>query len=578
MRFGPSLVVSTGTSRWLLLAGLGALARCADVDLATGPSATLVPWSRGADSLHELGPETLHPARESSCGPCARPCGASDVCAAERCVPQWASAPRLLLPASLGRVTTQRPTLRWLLPDGAEGARLELCRERACDVVVSRFDDLGESHRLPTPLPRGVYFWRVFPRFNGEYSDKASATWEFVVRPIDAPIDTSFGRLNDLNGDGFADALVGASETRAVGVFLGSPTGISPQAELTLPAAWEGLPARVSSVGDLNGDGFGDLIARLARGDGSARLLFIPGRTRPSAEFAVELRSDAPWARSMVGAGDLDGDGFGDLLGADPEEGGRPARLWIWYGTRSGVFATPRPIIEASAGSGLGRSLAALGDLNGDGRPDLVLGAPAQAEGAGRAIAWINGGCSAGQLVELGTLRDVGARLGDAVGLASDTDGDGFVEALAAAPYSPRDTGRAEVQVFPGDAEAMPQRAAATVSLPGAQQEGVRLAPGGDLNGDGYSDLVVWVHSEQRGPSFSLYYGGPSGLARAPARVVYPQDFGATETALSVSLLGDTDRDGFDDLLVRLAPGQALVAPGSAGGPRVGPTPFLTLP
>ncbi|MEZ4392732.1 MAG: VCBS repeat-containing protein [Polyangiales bacterium] len=566
-----------GVARTLVLCALGSVARCADTDAASVPSLSVVPWQRATEATGELAPEA--PARvRAGCGPCSRDCSAGDVCAGDRCVPQWASAPRLLLPASLGRVTSRRPTLRWVLPQGADGARVELCRERACDVVTASFEDRVDSARPPAPLAPGVHFWRVFPRFNGEYSRKASATWSFVVRPVDAEVDTSFGRLNDVNGDGYADVLVSTSRERPVGIYFGSPRGVSTRADLAVPPSWEGLPARVGAVGDVNGDGFGDLLVRASRPDGGARLLLIPGGARPSLDRAVELTSDAPWALSVTGAGDLDGDGFGDLLGVDPETPGAPAQLRVWYGTPSGVYPIPRRLIESSPGSGLSATLAALGDLNGDTLPDLVLGAASRGEGAGGVTAWINGGCHGGELVELGAPPEQGGRLGDAVALASDADGDGLVEALAAQPFSDRDVDRSRIHVFPGDAREMDPAPGASVALPGAQQEGIRLVPSGDLNGDGYSDVVVWAHSEQRGPSFSLFYGSARGVPTTPARVVYPQEFGATETALSVGLAGDTDRDGYDDLLVFLAPGQALIARGGPDGPRVAPTPFLTLP
>ncbi len=568
------------TPRWPMALALMTAARCADTAAGTGP-ATLVPWSLAA---HERGsldepvtpPSTAPPA--APCGPCARPCEVGFSCVAEACTPVSGDGPRLLLPASLGRVTTRRPTLRWRLPPGADGARVEVCVDRACERVVARMAVDGSAAQPAEALVPGVYFWRVFPRIHGEYSGKASHTWSFVVRAVDASVDTSFGHLTDVNGDGFADVLLRGAEDRPTGVHLGGLDGPQRRADVMLPASLDGLTARVGSVGDVNGDGFADLLLSASVNGVITRAMLLPGAARPDPARAIELTSAAPWPRTLTGAGDLDGDGFADLLGLDPPRDGAAGRVRVWYGAPRGVHPAPRALLETAPDSGIGHASAAFGDLNGDALPDLLLGAPTHGEGQGRAVAWLNGRCADGALVDLGRMQDLGGRLGDSVALSADADGDGFVEAVVAAPFSLSDQGRSRVQVFPGAAEPISPEAGATLAFAGTQTEGIRLLPGGDYNGDGYSDLVVWMRNEQRGPSLRVFPGGGAGLASATPRVIYPQEFGATETALSAAFVGDTDRDGFDDLLVRLTPGVVFIARGGPDGLRIAQTPNLELP
>ncbi|MFO0628115.1 MAG: FG-GAP-like repeat-containing protein [Polyangiales bacterium] len=381
-----------------------------------------------------------------------------------------------------------------------------------------------------------------------------------------------------MNGDGFADVLLRGDESRPTGVYLGGLDGTHRRADFQIAPTLDGLTARVSSVGDVNGDGFADLLVTAGVDGRITRAVLLPGAARPASARAVVLEADAPWPRSLVGVGDLDGDGFSDLLGLDPPRGGERGSVRVWYGAPRGVHPTPRMLLQAAPDSGIGYAVAGFGDLNGDALPDLLLGAPTHGDGQGRAVAWFNGRCADGALLELGRMQELGGRLGESVALAADADGDGFVEALAAAPFSTADQDRSRVQVFPGAAEPMSAAAEATLAFPGAQIEDIRLIPGGDFNGDGYTDLVVWMHNEQRGPSMRVFPGSPAGFAGATPRVIYPQDFGATETALSASLAGDTDRDGFDDLLVRLAPGQAFIARGSPTGLRTTLPPLLELP
>lgn len=559
------------------------VARCADTPDGEGP-VTLVPWSLGASAtaaIDEPDARVPPPAETPApipCGPCARPCEPGFSCAEETCTPIYGDSPRLLLPASLGRVTSQRPTLRWRLPAGADGARVEVCLDRGCERVVARMAVDGAAARPDEALARGVYFWRVFPRINGQYAGKASHTWSFVVRAADAAVDTSFGRLTDVNGDGFADVLLRDVESRPTGIYLGGLDGVSRRADVRIPPTLDGLVARVASVGDVNGDGFADLLVTASVDGRVAHAVLLPGAARPDPARAVRLTSAAPWPRSLTGAGDLDGDGFGDLLGLDPPQNGEGGRVRVWYGTPRGVHPSPRTLLLTAPDSGMAQTVASLGDLNGDALPDLLFGAPAHGDGQGRAVSWINGRCADGALVDLGRMTAPGGRLGDSVALSADADADGYVEAVVAAPFSLADRDRSRVLVFPRAAAPEPPEVEASFAYAGAQTEGIRLVPGGDFNGDGFSDLVVWMRNEQRGPSLRVYPGGAAGLRAATPRVIYPQEFGATETALSASLAGDTDRDGFDDLLVRLAPGQALIARGGPEGIRIAPTPLLEFP
>lgn len=571
--------VRSTAARWALVAGVAASARCADMGLATGSATEEVPWGLGTTAAWDL---TERPAEAPPplppCGPCQRACEVGFACVASACTPMSGNAPRLLLPASLGRVTSQRPTFRWLPPMDAEGSRLQVCVDRACLRTVALVETDRPEAQLPDALPAGVYFWRVFPRVNGQYSGKASHTWSFSVRAVSAPVDTSFGRMNDLNGDGFSDVLLNLGPSRPAPVYFGGVDGPSLRPDVVLPAMVDGLTARYGAGGDLNGDGFADLLLTTPGIAGIGALVLLPGGTRLTQERAVVLRSTERWPRSLHSAGDLDQDGYGDLVGVDPEREGAPTRYRVWFGTAQGVNPTPKLLLTAAPGSGLGHAIATTGDLNGDSLPDLLLGAPTHGDGQGRAAVWFNGRCEPGTLLELGAMRDLGGRMGDAVGVAADADGDGFVEALVAAPFTASDFNRSRVHVFPGSADRMADAATTSLALRGAQTEGVRLIPGGDFNGDGYSDLVVWTRAEMRGPSIAIYAGSPAGLEAMTPRVVYPQEFGAVETAISVGLAGDTDRDGFDDLVVFLAPGQVLVARGSRQGLRVGPTPFFTLP
>ncbi len=241
-------------------------------------------------------------------------------------------APRLLAPLSTSRVTSHQPTLHWLLAPGTDGAHVELCATRQCSTLTTAIDVDGTSVVLPVQLSAGVYFWRAFGRRNGVTGRTPSATWQFWAGHRSAPVDTSWGTTFDANGDGYADVMIGTPDVGngnsvrpGVGhtyVFMGSAAGLSSVAATTLSGPSAGSDFGVAnSAGDINGDGYADAI---------------------------------------VGA-----------LGVDAYSGG----AFIYLGGENGLSSTPATTLAAPSGGNFGNSVSSVGDINGDGYADVVVGA-----------------------------------------------------------------------------------------------------------------------------------------------------------------------------------------------------------
>ena len=210
------------------------------------------------------------------------------------------SGRRLVAPLSTAIVTSRRPTLRWVLPPSLDGAHVEICRDRACAIVIKTVDAAGTRGRPSTDLPTGVVFWRVLGRAGTVTGSTWSRTWKFAVDARTAAVDASWGTVGDVNGDGYADVVVGANgalrNTGKAFVYLGSATGLgtAPATALTGPDGDGNLGSSIASAGDVIPDphrrsgrvrrcvGVRELAqTRLCRG-GFAAHPFAPGRVWPS--------------------------------------------------------------------------------------------------------------------------------------------------------------------------------------------------------------------------------------------------------------------------------------------------------
>ena len=254
-------------------------------------------------------------------------------------------APRLIAPLSTATVTSKRPTLRWVLAGGTDGAHVEICRDRACTMTITAFDADGANGAPPDPLPSGVLFWRVFGRRVDTTGTTPSATWEMTVGARSAPIVASWGTTPDVNGDGFADVLVGAV-----------------------------------------GGGYGDA---------GRAYVYLGGQGGPAQSPATILTGDAPgryFGGSVASAGDVNGDGFADVVIGSVGASGGSGQMYLHLGGATGLASSPATTITGNDGftSNFGGSVASAGDVNGDGYADVVVGAYSAAAG-GRAYLFLGG-------------------------------------------------------------------------------------------------------------------------------------------------------------------------------------------
>lgn len=352
----------------------------------------------------------------------------------------------------------------------------------------------------------------------------------------------------DINGDGYKDFMVGAygvnSNRGRVYVYRNSHTGTDIADVRMLGSSQSQFGESATSAGDLNADGYDDyIIGAPAYGDnttGRAYIFFGSSNPDTIPDITINGHNTESWfGWSVNGGHDFNADGYDDIIIGAPEYNSSRGRIYIYYGGSPMDTVADIILTGASAGYRYGHSVSFGGDMNGDGYPELLVGAIGY--NSGRGIVYIyNGG------VPFDTLQDIqpqggvaGDNLGASLSHAGDINGDGYSDVIMGMPGYQSGTGRA--YIYYGYISSL----RSINGIESGGNYGFDVSGAGDVNNDGFSDFIVGTPYAGSGLAY-LYYGG--------ADPDYEPDltFFGTDAQFGYSVSGacDVNNDGYDDVII----------------------------
>jgi hypothetical protein len=432
----------------------------------------------------------------------------------------------------------------WDFEGSLKGDQLGQCWRPAGDVNDDGYDDLiiGAQYEDTNGANAGAaYLFLGSP----DGFDPDTPDWtDYGENPIDY-FGFSLDGVGDINGDGFDDVLVSAyahdinysssttSQEGKIYLYYGGETGLASS------PSW-------SLLGPVAGGMFGYVVA---------------------------------------GAGDVNGDGYDDFAVASPlfdhsetDEG----MVWVFYGSSSGPKSTAWIAESNQNGANFGYSINSLGDVDADGYDDLIVGAKNYDSLKGAVFVWygsangLNSGLDGNPSnADWKAVNTIETGFGIYCGTPGDVNGDGYDDVIASDLHYPSTTDRkGTVFLWYGSAAGVNHGVDGSLSAPdwkaasGAAGTlfGTVIGKPADINGDCFADVVVGCRSPEGDYSTGFgsvlaYYGSSSGLgvngdlSNYDWKVAAPgvnstSDFYDSEFAHQAGAVGDANGDGIDDVVV----------------------------
>lgn len=402
--------------------------------------------------------------------------------------------------------------------------------------------------------------------------------WQAESNQETAEFGKSVGSAGDVNGDGFDDILVGCHyfsnpEYREGKVFLyyGSSSGPDTSASWAYESnsANATLGISVSGAGDVNGDGFDDVIigAHTFTGDmNSEGKVFVFYGSAEGLNDSPDWEAEGNQIASDFGgtvseAGDVNGDGYDDvIIGAVFYDGDEvdQGRVYVYYGSAYGLGDTPWIAEVVGEGITFGSHVSGAGDVNGDGYDDVIAGCRKYSDGEsseGAAFVYLGSATGLSDSYDWHYESNLtGTKLGQSVSTAGDVNSDGYADVIISGHnYSQPEVDEGYALIFLGSSLGL-------ASTPHFQHEanqtnalfGNQCADAGDVNADGFDDVIIgsreYTNGETSEGRVYVYFGSATGMSESSFWTAESNQANAF-LGYAVASAGDVNGDGADDVL-----------------------------
>jgi len=385
--------------------------------------------------------------------------------------------------------------------------------------------------------------------------------------------------------------------------------------KITGNAANDHFGDSVSTAGDINNDGYDDIIvgAYYKNSQKGAAYVIYGGETSSFLNRDLSTTTLNPTSTgfmitgnaandyfgiSVSTAGDIDGDGLDDIIVGAPNKNSNQGAAYVIYGgdkstmsnidlssTTLGPLTTGFMITGNAASDGLGISVSTAGDINNDGYDDIIVGASVKNSFQGAAYVIYGGAKSTMTNIALSSttlnptstgftiMGNAGDQFGRSVSTAGDINNDGYDDIIVGALGQNSNQGAAYV-IYGGDKSTMSNIDLSSTTLDPlttgfmitgdavSDEFGISVSTAGDINKDGYDDIIVGAYSKNshQGAAYVIYGGAKSSMSNIAlgSTALDPLTTGfmitgnaaSDQFGYSVSTAGDINNDGYDDIIV----------------------------
>jgi FG-GAP-like repeat/FG-GAP repeat/Dockerin type I domain len=304
-------------------------------------------------------------------------------------------------------------------------------------------------------------------------------------------------------------------------------------------SAGDWLGEHIANAGDVNGDGVSDIIVGARKHGGTLGLATVLSGVDGSVLYRYQGFSGANLGHSVSGIGDINADGFDDF--AIGEFSMPFGKIYV----RSGIDGAVLLTIEGGNYGTMGKSVAGVGDVNGDTVPDIGIGV--------NGVVRVHSGADGSLIYTLYADVTGWSGFGDKLAGAGDVNADGYDDIIVGAMYqseNPDCFASGKTYVFSGiDGSLIYSYAGESCQ----SYVGTAVAGVGDVNEDGYADFAV-------AKSYGVkVYSGITGL------ILYTLNQHGSSLWMSVSSIGDIDGDGIADIVAAVHKGKFVVYSGATG-------------